>query len=140
MHPMLGNARNLPDALPIPDIRRPFTRTMMRDRLRALGHNIAHDATRSEMENLMQVRGIGMDDLLSVAPLRGPAPLVYRTTEPAAKPDRIEVKDMNAAQLRAYCKNIDSAFQPPEKANRTVFLMFLYGKGLITEAQAFKGD
>ena len=80
------------------------------------------------------------DDLLSVAPLRGPAPLVYRTTEPAAKPDRIEVKDMNAAQLRAYCKNIDSAFQPPEKANRTVFLMFLYGKGLITEAQAFKGD
>lgn len=137
MHPALGRAGDLPDAKPMPNIRNVVTRTMLRDRLRAAGINVSHDATRMEMEAMCESRGIDIDALPPVAP--APQPVYQRAPSPPPS-QHVDVAGMSAAQLKAYCRALDPEFKPGLKAQRQVYLAWLYGKGIITEGQAFRGE
>lgn len=128
---LLQGVTNLQGALPPPDTRRVITREAMRRCLLDRGVFVRAGATRDEMIPIFERENISMNEVGAA----GPRPVEYRAAPAPEAPPRgtayIDVEGRSAQQLKAICKEIDPLFRPPTKANRFVYLAFLYARGRV---------
>lgn len=124
---LLQGVTNLEGALPPPDTRRVVTREMMRRHLLDHGIVVRAGATRDEMLPIFGAEGLSLDDVGTTAQ----RPAEYRPAPITPKPEKMNVAGYGAQQLKAICKQLDPEFRPPTKANRWVYMAFLYGRGLV---------